>query len=69
MIATEKLRGIIAERGFSQRQVAAELGMTEKTFYLKMKKGIFDSAEMSAMVKMLDIRNPSAIFFAELVSQ
>lgn len=68
MIAVEKLKGIIAERGFSQRQVAAELGMTEKTFYAKMKKGIFDSAEMSAMVKMLAICNPSEIFFAELVS-
>lgn len=49
MIATEKLKGIIAERGFSQRQVASELGITEKTFYTKMKRGVFDSAEMSAM--------------------
>lgn len=68
MIATEKLKGIIAERGFSQRQVASGLGMTEKTFYTKMKKGVFDSAEMSAMVRMLEIQNPSEIFFAELVS-
>lgn len=68
MIAVEKLKGIIAERGLSQRQVAAELGITGKTFYAKMKKGVFDSAEMSAMVKMLGIHNPSEIFFAELVS-
>lgn len=68
MIATEKLKGIIAERGFSQRKVAEKLGMTEKTFYAKMKKGVFDSAEMSAMVKLLEISNPSDIFFAELVS-
>ena len=36
MVATEKLRGIIAEQGLSQRQVAKKLGMTEKTFYSKM---------------------------------
>lgn len=68
VIAVDKLRGIIAERGMSQRQVAAGLGMTEKTFYSKMKKGVFDSAEMSAMIEMLNIQNPSDIFFAELVS-
>lgn len=32
MVDTNKLRGIIAEQGFSQRKVAAGLGMTEKTF-------------------------------------
>lgn len=39
MIAVDKLCGIIAERGMSQRQVAKSIGMTEKTFYDKMKKG------------------------------
>ena len=35
---TNKLRGVIAERGMTQRQVAAAIGMTERTFYTKMKK-------------------------------
>lgn len=65
MIATEKLRGIIAERGLSQRKVAEKLGMTEKTFYTKMKKGVFDSDEMSAMIVILKINNPVEIFFAD----
>lgn len=66
MIATAKLRGIIRERGMSQRQVAKELGMTEKTFYNKMKKGVFDSDEMSEMISLLNIDNAIDIFFAEL---
>ena len=33
-----KLRGIISERGMSQKSVAQAIGMSEKTFYLKMKK-------------------------------
>ena len=35
MIAVDKLRGVIAERGLSQSQVAKSLGMAEKTFYNK----------------------------------
>lgn len=68
MIDTDKLRGLIAEKNLSQRKVAAELGMSEKTFYSKMSKGVFNSAEMSALISILGIRNPTAIFFAELVS-
>ena len=35
MIDTQKLKGIIAKKNTSQRQVAFALGMTEKTFYEK----------------------------------
>ena len=34
MVNVDKLRGIIAERGLSQRKVAERLGMTEKTWCL-----------------------------------
>lgn len=64
MIATGKLRGIIAEKGLSQRKVAKRLGITEKTFYSKMKKGVFNSDEISAMISILSISNPADIFFA-----
>ena len=66
MILVNELRGIIASRGLSQRKVAHLLGMTEKTFYSKMKKGIFDSTEMEAMIDLLQIENPVRIFFAKL---
>lgn len=68
MVDTMKLRGIIVEKGLSQRKVAEELGISERTFYRKMKIGAFSSAEMSAMVALLKIKNPAEIFFAELVS-
>ena len=64
MIDTMKLRGIISERGLSQRKVAKNLGMTEKTFYGKMKKGVFDSDEIQQMIELLQIENPIDIFFA-----
>mgnify|MGYP000161441624 CR=1 FL=1 len=60
MIDTMKLKGIISERGLSQRKVAKTLGMTEKTFYGKMKKGVFQQ-----MIELLRIENPVEIFFAK----
>lgn len=65
MVDTMKLKGIIAERGMSQRQVAKELGMAEKTFYDKMKKGVFGTDEASKMVSLLKITDAAAIFLAK----
>ena len=69
MIATNKLRGIIAEHGLTQRKVAKALGITEKTFYDKMKKGVFDSDEILQLINILEIQNPIDIFFAEIGAQ
>ena len=59
---TAKLRGIIAERGYSQKDVARRLGMTDKTFYRKMRNGVFGTDEATKMVEFLHIDNPAAIF-------
>lgn len=69
LIKTNELKGIIAKNGLSQRKVAKHLGITEKTFYDKMKRGIFDSNEISAMISLLGINNPIEIFFADKVTQ
>ena len=69
MIDTDKLRGVIAERRLSQKQVALLLKMTPNTFYAKMQKGVFDSKEMSDLIRVLNISNPLEIFFAEVVAQ
>ena len=55
MINSDLLRGVIAENGLSQRKVAKHIGISEKTFYEKMKKGVFDSTEMEAMINLLKI--------------
>ena len=68
MIDTQKLKGLIAERNTSQRQVAFALGMTEKTFYEKMKIGIFGSDEIDKMIELLEIQDPMPIFFSQLVT-
>lgn len=68
MVRTDELRGIIAKNGMSQRSVAEAIGISEKTFYVKMKKGIFGSDEIEAMTKLLHIENPWDIFFAKEVT-
>ena len=64
MVNTNKLRGIMAERGIDGKEVAEMIGKSPKTFYEKMKKGKFDSDEIMAMVSGLNIENPAEIFFA-----
>lgn len=64
MIRIDKLRGIMAQQNMSQSDVAKAIGITPKTFYAKMKKGVFGSDEMEAMIKLLNIKNPTEIFFA-----
>lgn len=59
-----KLRGIIAERGYSQKEVAEHLGIAPKTFYLKMKKGVFGTDEVQVMTALLAIKNPAEIFLS-----
>lgn len=68
MINTDKLRGIIAENGVSQKDVANAIGITPKTFYDKMSKGVFGSDEIDIMIDYLKISDPVAIFFAKEVT-
>ena len=68
MIAVNKLRGIIVENGMTQKEVAEKLGMSQKTFYNKMKKGVFGTDEGEKMVSVLSIENPADIFFANKVT-
>lgn len=68
MIRTDELRGIIAKRNMSQAKVAAIIGITPKTFYQKMKIGVFGSDEIQIMIEALKIDNPIEIFFAKEVT-
>ena len=65
MIKTDELRGVIAKNGYSQTDVAGMIGITPKTFYEKMKIGVFGSDEIQIMIDELHIDNPIEIFFAE----
>lgn len=64
MIRTDELKGVIAKNGYSQADIAKMIGVTPKTFYEKMKIGVFGSDEIQIMIQKLNIDNPMEIFFA-----
>lgn len=64
MIRTDKLKGKMAEHGYTQKDMAEAIGVTPKTFYTKMKAGVFGSDEIEIMIDKLVIDDPAAIFFA-----
>ena len=68
MVNTNKLHGKIVEKGYSKRSFAHKIGMSEATFYRKMKSGVFGSDEIEKMIEILDIENPTAIFFDKEVT-
>ena len=68
MIDVKKLRARMVEKDRTGQDMAKVIGKTPKTFYCKMKAGVFDSDEIEAMVKDLGIENPMEIFFADSVT-
>ena len=51
MIDRNELKGVIAKNGTSQSGVAKALGITPKTFYDKMKKGVFEGKSIGVQDK------------------
>lgn len=68
MVDTNRLKSIFVLRGKTGEDVARHLGMSSKTFYSRMKKGIFGSDEIESMIEYLDIEEPMPIFFAQTVT-
>lgn len=64
MIKTNEWKAVIVKNGFTQSDVAKMIGITPKTFYEKMKVGIFGSDEIQIMIEQLKIERPMEIFFA-----
>ena len=62
MVNTNEIKACIARKNTTQEAVARACGMSSKTFYLKMKKGVFGTDEVEKMIEFLDISNPADIF-------
>ena len=68
MINSNKIRARIVELGMSNRQVAEAIGMSPKTFCIKLKTGKFGLEEATGMIRVLRISNPVPYFFIEEVN-
>ena len=68
MVDTDKIRGLMAEKRVTFKEMAGVLDITPPTFSAKMQAGIFNTDEMQKIVDYLGIENPVPIFFAKKVT-
>ena len=68
MIDANKIRGRITEMGMTHQQVAKEIGMSAKTFSIKLNNGKFGLDEADKMVEVLKIDQPEKYFFKNVVT-
>lgn len=65
MIKINKLKARFVEKGYTQQEIAKELGITDVTLSRKLNKGVFNSDEIYKMIVLLEIEDPTEIFFAK----
>lgn len=68
MINRNLIRAKIVEKGMKESQVAKAIGMSPKTFSVKMKTGKFGLDEADKMIALLDIKEPEPYFFTDVVA-
>jgi DNA-binding XRE family transcriptional regulator len=68
MLDRNSLKAEIVRNGLTQKDVAKAIGISEKTFISRMRKGSFKTNEAEIMIEVLKLKNPSDIFFAAKVT-
>ena len=68
MINANLIRAKIVENGMTQEQVAKEMGISAKTFSIKMNNGKFGLHEAEKLIQILKIEEPVKYFFDTRVS-
>lgn len=56
MLDVNELKGRIVKCGLSQRKIARMLNMTEKTFYCKMRAGVFRTDELERIAELIGLQ-------------
>lgn len=65
VVDTNKLKGLIVERGLTQTEVHNRMGLSKRQWQCRMEKRKFDSDDMMKLITILEIDNPSPIFFVD----
>ena len=68
MLNRKKFNAAMAEKGYNQKTTAKALEMSLPTFCRRLKTGNFRTNEVCELIKILDIKNPTEIFFAHDVT-
>ena len=68
MINVNELKAAMVRKGLTQKEVADMMNISSRTLTSRLKKGIFGSDEIEQLMKILDIKDPVAIFFTNKVT-
>ena len=68
MLNVLEFRAAMVRKGYTQKELAKVLGISEKTFYERIKNKRFGSEEIEKLVTVLEISDPMPIFFSNLVT-
>lgn len=59
------LKYYMVKAGYTQKELAKSLGISEQTLTRKLKKRVFGTDEAAKIVELLSIDDPKAVFFGE----
>lgn len=65
MVDKNALKAEFVRNGYTQKDIAKLLRISEKTLTSRLNKGVFGTDEAQILVEKLHIKNPNAIFFAK----
>lgn len=68
MVNKNALKAEFVRNGYTQKEIAKILGISEKTLIARFKNGGFTTREAQILIDTLHIKNPAAIFFAKEVT-
>lgn len=58
-------KAALAQQGYTQKKLAAEMNMTDSTMIRKVKNSSFTISEAERISTILHIQNPSELFFEQ----
>ena len=68
MLNVLEFKAAMVRKGYTQKMLAKQLGVTEKTISERIKNKRFGTEEIEKLIPLLDITDPMTIFFADTVT-
>jgi len=68
MLNVLEFKAAMVRKGFTQKEIAQYLGISEKTFCNRIKNKRFGTDEIEKLIPLLEINNPMQIFFDGIVT-
>lgn len=68
MLDVKSLKAEMVRNGYTQSALAAELGITPRTFSNRLNTGDFGVKEIEIIARALNLKDPFSIFFANIVT-